>query len=63
VQDIFGTTKREFTSEGENFYNYNQYDFKSPTLMLNLRYTFNNYKPKREGRNGDNGGFEGGEDF
>jgi outer membrane receptor protein involved in Fe transport len=63
IRDLFGTTKREFTSEGENFYNYNQYDFKSPTLMLNLRYTFNNYKPKRERRGGENGDFEGGEDF
>ena len=64
VRDIFGTAKREFTSEGENFYNYNYYNFNTPTLMLNLRYTFNNYKPKREGRNGENGDFEGGgEDF
>lgn len=63
VRDLFGTRKREFTAKGENFYNYNQYDFHSPTLMLNLRYTFNNYKPKREGRNGENGDFEGGEDF
>jgi outer membrane receptor protein involved in Fe transport len=63
VRDLLGTTKREFTSEGENFYNYNYYDFNSPTFMLNLRYTFNNYKPKREGREGGNGDFEGGEDF
>jgi outer membrane cobalamin receptor len=63
VRDVFGTRKREFTSEGENFYNFNQYDFNSPTLMLNLRFTFNNYKPKRERRGGDNGDFEGGEDF
>jgi outer membrane receptor protein involved in Fe transport len=63
IRDLFGTTKREFTSQGENFYNYNQYDFESPTIMLNLRYTFNNYKPKRDGRNGENGGFEGGEEF
>ena len=63
IRDVFGTTKREFTSQGENFYNYNQYDFESPTVMLNLRLTFNNYKPKREGRNGENGDFDGGEDF
>jgi hypothetical protein len=63
VRDLFGTTKREFTSTGENFYNYNLYDFKSPTVMVNLRYTFNNYKPKREGRDGEGGEFEGGEDF
>ncbi len=63
IRDVFGTTKREFTSQGENFYNYNQYDFESPTVMINLRYTFNNYKPKREGRTGENGDFEGGDDF
>ena len=50
--------------DGKIFYNYNYYNFNTPTLMLNLRYTFNNYKPKREGRNGENGDFEGGgEDF
>ncbi|MGB5531059.1 MAG: TonB-dependent receptor [Ignavibacteriaceae bacterium] len=63
VRDLFGTAKREFTSEGRNFYNYNYYDFNSPTLMLNLRFTINNFKPKREGREGENGSFEGGEDF
>ena len=63
IRDLFGTAKREFTSEGENFYNYNYYNFSTPTLMLNLRYTVNNYKPKREGKDGENGGFEGGEDF
>jgi outer membrane receptor protein involved in Fe transport len=63
VRDVFGTTKREFTSESTDFYNYNRFSMNSPTLMLNLRYTFNNYKPKREGRGEDNDGFEGGEDF
>ncbi len=63
VRDLFGTAKREFTSVGPNFYNYNYFDMNTPTLMLNLRYTFNNYKPKREGRGNENGGFEGGEDF
>ena len=59
---MFGTTKREFTSEGSNFYNYNLYNFNSPVLMLNVRYTFNNFKPKRTGRDGEGGDF-GGEDF
>ncbi len=63
VRDLLGTAKHEFTSEGINFYNYSFYNFSSPSVMLNLRYTFNNYKPKREGRNGGNGDFEGGEDF
>jgi outer membrane receptor protein involved in Fe transport len=63
VRDVFGTAKREYTSEGINLYNYNQFDMHTPALTLNLRYTFNNYKPKREGRGEDNGTFEGGEDF
>ncbi|MBK9099815.1 MAG: TonB-dependent receptor [bacterium] len=63
IRDVFGTAKREYTSEGINLYNYNQFDMHTPALTLNLRYTFNNYKPKREGRGEDNGTFEGGEDF
>ena len=63
VRDVFGTAKREFTSQSTNLYNYNYFDMRTPILVLNLRYTFNNYKPKREGRGEDNPGFEGGEDF
>ena len=62
VRDVFGTRKREFTSEGGNFSSYNYYQFQSPVLILNLRYTFNNFKPERK-RGGNDGGFEGGEDF
>ena len=63
VRDVFGTSKREYTSEGVNLYNYNHYDMHTPFLTLNLRYTFNNYKQKREGQNGEGGDFEGGEEF
>jgi len=63
VRDVFGTAKREFTSQTNSLYNYNYFDMHTPILVLNLRYTFNNYKPKREGRGEDNTGFEGGEDF
>ena len=63
VRDLFGTAKREYTSEGTNLYNYNYFDMHTPALMFNLRYTFNNYKPKREGRGDEGSGFEGGEDF
>lgn len=62
VRDVFGTRKREFTSEGGNFSSYNYYQFQSPVLILNLRYTFNNFKPERK-RGGNDDGFEGGEDF
>jgi hypothetical protein len=63
VRDVFGTVTREYTSEGTNLYNYNYFDMHTPALMLNIRYTFNNYKPKREGRGEEGSGFEGGEDF
>jgi len=63
VRDVFGTAKREYTSEGTNLYNYNYFNMHTPALTLNLRYTFNNYKPKREVRGEDDGSFEGGEEF
>ena len=63
VRDVFGTATREYSSEGTNLYNYTYFDMHTPALTLNLRYTFNNYKPKREGRGEDSGSFEGGEDF
>lgn len=63
VRDVFSTSKFEFSSTGSNLYNYNRFDMSTPALMLNVRYTFNNYKPSRERRGEDNGGFEGGEDF
>ena len=63
VRDVFGTAKREYTSQGTNLYNYNYYDMKTPLLVLNLRYTFNNYKPKQDNKPGENGNFEGGEEF
>jgi outer membrane receptor protein involved in Fe transport len=63
VRDVLGTSKREFTSEGSNLYNYNYYDMHTPVLTLNLRYTFNNYKVKQQGTGDENGTMEGGEDF
>lgn len=63
IRDVFSTTKFEYFSESSNFYSYNRFDMQSPSLMLNVRYTFNNYKPVRERRGEDNGSFEGGEDF
>jgi hypothetical protein len=62
VRDVFGTATREYSSEGTNLYNYTYFDMHTPALTLNLRYTFNNYKPK-DRRGEDSGSFEGGEDF
>ena len=62
IRDLLGTAKREFTSEGYNFYNSYNYNYNTPTIVLNLRYTFNNYKPKEERGDGSEG-LGGGEDF
>jgi len=62
VRDIFGTAKYEYTSAGRDFSNYTHSTRESPVVMINLRYTFNNYKPQRE-RRGGNGGFDEGDDF
>ena len=51
VRDIFGTEKYERFSRGLDFYNYNLSDRESPSVMLNLRFNFNNYKQPREGGN------------
>ena len=62
VRDIFGTAKREFTSESDDFYYYRYHYHKAPVVMLTLTYNFNNYKIERERRNG-NGGDGEGEEF
>jgi outer membrane cobalamin receptor len=50
VRDIFGTAKHETLYEGDNFYNFSQFNHKSPTFNLKLSFKINNYKMKREGR-------------
>jgi outer membrane cobalamin receptor len=60
VRDLFSTAKNEFTSEGENFYNYSYLTRKAPMVMLNLNYNINNYKSNKD-RNEDGNGEE--EDF
>lgn len=47
ARDIFSTGKREYTSEGEDFYYYRYSTRKSPVIMLSLNYNFNNYKQKQ----------------
>jgi outer membrane receptor protein involved in Fe transport len=47
IRDIFGTSKREYTSEGEDFYLHRSSDRKSPVVMLSINYNFNNYKQER----------------
>ena len=47
ARDIFGTRKREYTSEGQDFYYYRYSTRKSPFVMLGINYNFNNYKQKQ----------------
>ena len=59
VRDIFGNVIRERTSEGIDFYHYEQEYNRAPRFSVTLNYRFNNYKSKDQG--GGNGG--GGDDF
>ena len=52
LRDILGTSKREYTSEGEGFYQYSIYEPKAPVFIATLSYRFNNYKSSN-GRNAE----------
>ncbi len=54
VQNLLKTARHEFTSQGPGFSTYNDFRMESPVVMLNIRFSINNYKPERE-RSG--GGF------
>ncbi len=57
ANDVFNTGRREFTSEGVGFYNYNYYYRRAPVVLLNLKYNFNNFKEdKKPGNNQDENG-------
>lgn len=62
IRDIFGTSKREYTSTGEDFYLHRSSDRKSPVVMLSINYNFNNYKQERR-REDTEQDFEGMEEF
>jgi len=47
VRDVFSTGKREHTYTGEDFSYYTQRTRKSPMIMLNISFNFNNYKSER----------------
>ncbi|KAA3605850.1 MAG: TonB-dependent receptor [Calditrichaeota bacterium] len=59
AKDIFGSSKRESTTEGPGFYEFSSHDRDSPTILLNLSLNLNNYKPERNKRR--DGGDDGGE--
>jgi len=58
VNDLFRSGHYEFTSQGPDFYNYNYFTRKSPTVILNLKYNFNNFNEKKAPSSiqDDNGG-------
>lgn len=60
ARDLFATAKREFTSEGPDFYTYSEFVRRAPMVTLSVSYKFNNYRPDRKSRNGngDNGDME-----
>jgi outer membrane receptor protein involved in Fe transport len=51
IQDLFHTGKREFISQGIDFYNYQYFTRNAPVVMLNVRLNFNNYKDKKNDSN------------
>ncbi len=56
INDLFKTGKREFTSQGLDFYNYNHFYRKAPIVMLDFKYNFNNYKEDNQQEHDDNNG-------
>jgi outer membrane cobalamin receptor len=59
ARDIFATAKREFTSEGPDFYTYSEFVRRAPMVTLSVSYKFNNYRPDKKSRsNGDGGDME-----
>ncbi|HKI47018.1 MAG TPA: outer membrane beta-barrel family protein [Balneolales bacterium] len=47
IHDLFQTGRREFTSQGVDFYNYNYFTRQAPIVMINIKYNFNDFKKKR----------------
>ncbi|TKG90788.1 TonB-dependent receptor [Puteibacter caeruleilacunae] len=61
ARDLFSTMKYESTIEDDNLFSLRKYSNNAPLLSLTLSYRINNFKPKRQQRNGDNQ--NGGEEF
>jgi len=48
VRDIFSTARFENTTAGTNFYLHNEFERKSPVIMLGLNYNYNNYRTEQK---------------
>jgi outer membrane receptor protein involved in Fe transport len=61
VWDLLHTGKREFISEGVDFYNYSHFTRQAPMVMLNVKFNFNNYKDlnKQDNSSEDNNNSQG----
>ena len=58
VRDLLDTRRMKGTSEGENFYTYNEMWRKAPIVSLSLSYKWNNYKRQRGGMDDMSGDFD-----
>jgi outer membrane receptor protein involved in Fe transport len=58
IRDLFQTMQFEMTSEGELFEEYNRFEREAPIVRLSVSYSFNNYKAKKRGVNGETEGYE-----
>ncbi len=52
MRDVLGTAKREYTSEGDGFYQYSIYEPEYPTFIVSLTYRFNNFKSSNRSAQG-----------
>ncbi|MGA9295695.1 MAG: outer membrane beta-barrel family protein [Ignavibacteriaceae bacterium] len=48
VRDLLHTGKREFITQGTDFYNHSYFTRQSPMVMLNIKFNFNNYKEQNQ---------------
>ncbi len=58
IRDIFQSAVRESVTYGNGFYSHDYFKRESPIISLNLSYIINNYKNKRNGAQGEEGGEE-----
>ena len=56
LRDVFATNNRENTNEGMGFKDHYYQTIHTPVLTFTFTYRFNNYKPDRRSRNGDDFG-------
>jgi hypothetical protein len=53
ARDLFQTMQHEMTSTGPNFETYNYFERESPIVTFSVTYSFNNYKERKRGPNGE----------